>query len=122
MADEEKKEDQTEENIEPVAQKKSSFFSQKIILVGLPIFIVQLVAVYFITANFLLNRVQGYAKNSTPQISQVKGENAGANKKVELGKFIYLIEDIIVNPMGTEGKKLLLASIGFDLSSEEEQK
>ncbi len=120
MAEEEKKQEQPEETPEPAEIKKSSFFSQKVILIGLPLFIVQLVAVYFITANFLLNRVEG----STPNGSRAKTENKsgkeGANK-IELGKYIFLIEDVIVNPEGTEGKKLLLASVGFDLSNENEQ-
>ena len=37
----------------------------------------------------------------------------------ELGKFVFLIDDIIVNPSDTDGKRLLLASIGLDLQSEE---
>jgi flagellar FliL protein len=122
MAEEEKKTEQTEENAEPVVPAKSSFFNQKIIIIGLPLFIVQLVAVYFITANFLLNRVQGSTPNSRASSVENKSENAGENGKVELGKYIYLIEDVIVNPSGTEGKKLLLASVGFDLSNEGEQK
>ncbi len=121
MAEEEEKIEKTEENPEPTVKKKSSFFNQKIILIGLPIFIVQLVAVYFITANFLLNRVQGLTTGANTKTGQNQGENAGKKEKVELGKFIYLIEDIIVNPAQTDGKKLLLASIGFDLSSPEEQ-
>jgi len=32
-----------------------------------------------------------------------------------LGKFIYSIDDIIVNPADTDGKRLLLTSVGFDL-------
>ena len=122
MAEEEKKTEETEENIEPSTPKKSSFFNQKIILFGLPLFIVQLVAVYFITANFLLNRVQGSTSRSTSTKVENKTESSGGTNKVELGKYIYLIEDIIVNPAGTEGKKLLLASVGFDLASDSEQK
>jgi len=121
MAEEEKKQEQPEENPEPAEIKKSSFFSQKVILIGLPLFIIQLVAVYFITANFLLNRVEGSTPNGSRPNTENKSENEGS-KKVELGKYVFLIEDVIVNPAGTEGKKLLLASIGFDLSNENEQK
>ena len=120
MAEEEKKQEQPEDNPEPAEIKKSSFFSQKVILIGLPLFIVQLVAVYFITANFLLNRVEGSTPNDSGAKTENKDEKGGSNK-VELGKYIFLIEDVIVNPAGTEGKKLLLASIGFDLSNENEQ-
>ena len=34
---------------------------------------------------------------------------------MELGKFIYTIEDIIVNPADTDGKRLLLTSVGLDV-------
>ncbi len=121
MADEEKKQEQPEVITEPEPIKKSSFFNQKVILIGLPLFIIQLVAVYFITANFLLNRVEGSTPKGTRTNTEKKDEKNNANNKVELGKFIFLIEDVIVNPAGTEGKKLLLASIGFDLSSDIEQ-
>lgn len=120
MAEEEKKQEQPVDNPEPAELKKSSFFSQKVILIGLPLFIVQLVAVYFITANFLLNRVEGSTPNGSRANSENTSEKEGSNK-IELGKYIFLIEDVIVNPAGTEGKKLLLASIGFDLSNENEQ-
>ena len=36
------------------AEKKPSMFNPKVLMIGLPIFVVQLVAVYFITANILL--------------------------------------------------------------------
>ena len=36
---------------------------------------------------------------------------------VELGKFIYTVEDIIVNPANTDGKRLLLTNLGFDVNS-----
>jgi flagellar protein FliL len=121
MAEEEKKQEQPEASTEPEPIKKSSFFNQKAILIGLPLFIIQLVAVYFITANFLLNRVEGSTPKGAGTKTEKKDEKANASNKVELGKFIFLIEDVIVNPAGTEGKKLLLASIGFDLSSEVEQ-
>mgnify|MGYP001577411940 CR=1 FL=1 len=35
-------------------EKKPSMINPKILMIGLPIFIVQLVAVYFITANILI--------------------------------------------------------------------
>lgn len=93
---------------------KKSGLNPKIFIFGLPIFIVQLVAVYFITANILLHKIEGRNikgsdKDSTAQVSDHSG------KKVELGKFIYTIEDIIVNPADTDGKRLLLTSVGLDV-------
>lgn len=93
----------------------------KVLLFGIPLFIVQLVAVYFITANFLLNRMQG--SNSAAQnnvAGQVKPADAKkAEKPAELGKYIFMVEDLIINPANTDGKRLLLSSLGFDVASEQ---
>jgi flagellar protein FliL len=117
----EKENKEVVENKETEIPKKKSFsINPKIFIIGLPLFIVQLVAVYFITANILLSKVHGSSTNVTEQTNTEKKENK-KEQQVELGKFIFSIEDIIVNPAGTEGKRLLLASIGLDITSEEEQ-
>jgi flagellar FliL protein len=95
---------------------KKSGINLKIFIFGLPIFIVQLVAVYFITANILLHKIESRS---------IKGDGAAAGTQVsdstdkvkvlDLGKFIYTIEDIIVNPADTDGKRLLLTSVGLDV-------
>jgi flagellar FliL protein len=43
-------------------------------------------------------------------------------KTPELGKFIYQVEDQIVNPAGTDGRRLLMVSLGFDVPTEENHK
>ncbi len=112
--------EQTEERIK---ESSSKAFSSKILLIGLPLFIVQLIAVYFITANILLPKIQSH----TSSVSVDSVENGEANaidtvKNLELGKYIYVVEDLIINPAGTDGKRLLLTSIGFDLLTEQNQK
>jgi flagellar FliL protein len=102
-----------------VPKKKAFSLNPKILIVGLPLFIVQLVAVYFITANILLSKVHETGIEASETNAGNK-ENK-KEKQVELGKFIFSVEDIIVNPAGTEGKRLLLASIGLDITTEEEQ-
>ena len=97
-----------------------SGINSKILLLGVPIFMIQLVAVYFITANILLKKLDArnqLAANDSTQAGQVI--NASNEKqKVELGKFIFPVKDIIVNPAGTDGKRLLLTSIGIDLKTQ----
>ena len=121
--------DQTEqkekkEQTEEAAPKAKSSFNLKIILFGLPIFIIQLVVVYFITANFIIgetgnaNAIKTAAKDSSKKEIK-KGRQEIFNPGGELGKFIFPIDDIIVNPSGTDGKRLLLVSLGFDVTSEE---
>jgi flagellar FliL protein len=114
--------DQKELNEQSEAEvpKAKSSFNIKIVLFGLPIFILQLVAVYFITANF----ITGGTRNEIEMKDGVKTENTKERSPLfdgggELGKYILPIDDIIVNPSGTDGKRLLLVSLGFDVADEE---
>ncbi|MHB9039909.1 MAG: flagellar basal body-associated FliL family protein, partial [Melioribacteraceae bacterium] len=56
-----------------------------------------------------------------PATSEIKKEAAPpqANSK-ELGKFVYMVEEILVNPAKTDGKRYLLSSLGFDVPSEKD--
>ncbi|MGA7723535.1 MAG: flagellar basal body-associated FliL family protein [Ignavibacteriaceae bacterium] len=104
-----------------ISTKKSSF-NPKVLLFGIPIFIVQLVVVYFITATILMKKFEN--QNISALKTSVKADSSAqnaANQPVELGKNIYPIEDIVVNPADTDGKRLLLTSIGIDLSKPEMQ-
>lgn len=99
--------------------KSKSGFNSKILVMGIPVFIIQLVAVYFITANILMKKIESRAagEGKGNQAGQVS-DSTGKQQKVELGKYIYSIDDIIVNPAGTDGKRLLLASVGIDLKQD----
>ncbi|AFN75369.1 Flagellar basal body-associated protein FliL [Melioribacter roseus P3M-2] len=96
--------------------------SSKILVIGLPLFIVQLVAVYFITANILLPKIQSHYAVPTEEHAQSGDSSASESEGVEFGKFIYVVDDLIINPAGTDGKRLLLASIGFDIATEQNKK
>ncbi|HEX2984150.1 MAG TPA: flagellar basal body-associated FliL family protein [Ignavibacteriales bacterium] len=139
-----------EENFEPnLGPEKKSAINPKIFLVGLPLFIVQLVVVYFITANILLSKFdkserKDVAKTEnveTDSLSAEEGEEEAANeessgeetkeethsgeegsKASPSGNFIYTVNDVIINPAGTNGQRLMLTSIGFDMKSESQLK
>lgn len=116
------------------SKDKKGGLNMKVLIIGLPVFIIQLVAVYFITANILLSKYQSAAhkKASTEEVSgEEKEEDAkseegsseeGEGKKKESGKFLFSVDEVIINPMGTDGKRFLLASVGFDLKTEVEKK
>ncbi len=118
-----------EENIVPKPEEKpeeapvKKGFNIKILLFGLPLFVVQLAAVYFITANILLPKIQTHS--TSVQSDSVNTDQAQTKKdsvkNIELGKFVYVVDDLIINPAGTDGKRLLLSSIGFDLADEKFQ-
>ncbi len=112
-------------NVESKAgSAKKSGINPKVFIIGLPLFIVQLVVVYFITANILMN------KHNSNQVSAAentgteenKGENKSEAPKESFGKFIYTMEDVIVNPTGTSGQRLMLASVNIDVVSDEQLK
>lgn len=108
---------------EKLNESTSKGFNSKILLIGLPLFIIQLIAVYFITANILLPKIQSHtvaAVADTAGINEANGTDT--IKHIELGKYVYVVEDLIINPAGTDGKRLLLSSIGFDLLTEQNQK
>ncbi|GBD88083.1 flagellar basal body-associated protein FliL [bacterium BMS3Abin03] len=108
----------------PEEIEKKPKFNIKVLLIGIPLFMIQLIIVYFITANFLLDKWkegnQQLTANSNAELtSENKNEDNTSASQNELGKYVYLEEDVIVNPANTQGKRLLLTSIGFDLKSEE---
>lgn len=89
----------------------------KVLIIGLPVFIVQLVVVYFVTANILLSKKDKDALSADKgkaQVTEVK------TSSVQTGP-IETIEDMIVNPAGTNGQKLLLTTVGFGLAAEEKE-
>ncbi len=110
---EENLEEKKIEDIKPAVPKP--VFNFKILLIGLPVFIVQLIIVYFITANILLKKIESRDINKNSKVKTTKVKNVKDATPVILGKFIYSINDIIVNPAGTDGKRLLLTSVGLDV-------
>ncbi len=109
----------TEEPIASSIDKKG--FNIKIVMFGIPIFVVQLIAVYYVTANILLNKIEASHSSLTQTPAEIKQE-APANqaKSNELGKYVFMVEDLIINPANTDGKRLLMSSLGFDVSTEKD--
>lgn len=125
-----KEKENKEANLEePVGISNSSkkSLNPKVFMIGLPLFILQLVIVYFVTANILLTKYES-APQKTSEGETIEtadadtGETEDEAIEADIGKYVYSIEDIIVNPTGTNGQRLLLISLGFDLRSEENLK
>jgi flagellar FliL protein len=90
-----------------------------------------LVVVYFVTANILVSQKspQTNSENKPEVVEEAKTaaepeeeSTSEVSKSEEDSKFIYSVEDIIVNPAGTNGNRLMLVSLGFGLSSEKAKK
>ncbi|MFA7228517.1 MAG: flagellar basal body-associated FliL family protein [Melioribacteraceae bacterium] len=116
---EEVPETKLEESVAPLEKKGG--LNMKVLLFGIPLFMVQVIAIYFITANILLTKIQANHSSATSNPAEVKkaAEPARVESK-ELGKFVYMVEDLIINPAKTDGKRLLMSSLGFDISTEAE--
>jgi flagellar FliL protein len=112
MADEAKKEE----------KKGKKGLNLKVIFIGLPLFIVQLVLVYFITATFLVkSSSDAHSKNGSNDSEHVEGntEEEESDTSNQESQKIFNIEDLIINPAGTNGQRLLLLSLGLGVSTEE---
>jgi len=106
-------------------ETKKKGFNIKILLIGLPIFIIQLVAVYFITANILISKLQPASNKGIAADSTLAAElppEKKASGKEEAGSFIVPITGVIVNPKNSGGQHYLMVNLGIDVDSPEHQK
>lgn len=109
-------------DVSSIPEAKKGMINPKVFLIGLPLFILQLVVVYFVTANILLSKMQATGVNPAGVVADsLKGKASSAEKDAtEVGVNVLNLDDIIVNPTGTNGQRLLLASVGVDLPNKEE--
>ncbi len=115
-------EEQLEQIKESPKEEKKNFFNPKVFIFGLPLFVIQLVVVYFITANIILSeRKTDINLNPEEKQQTVKSDTLKITENMTaIGKNIFNIEDIIVNPAGTNAQRLMLVSIGLDMKRPED--
>lgn len=94
-------------------KEQTPFSLRKLVLFGVPLFFVQLVAVYFVMVKFI---APSQAVQETALA--VKGEHAETSS-LEPEQQVFLLKEVLVNPAGTNGTRFLLTSIGFEVSSSE---
>lgn len=94
-------------------KKKGSGGSlKKMLIMWVPIFIVQLVVAYVVVAKFVKPRMN-------PKTEQVEKEIEKKNPNNYSGEFgeVLLVEDVIVNPKGTDGRRFVNLSVGIECES-----
>jgi len=102
------------QNSEPAVKASApSFFSKTNLMIGVPIFFVQLAIVYFLIAKFFAPA--GHTENSTPKAGEESQKTESATQN------IFLIKDVIINPAGTNGTRFLLTTVGIEVSTPEAQ-
>lgn len=115
-----------EKELDPssIPTPKKGGINPKVLLIGLPVFVLQLAVVYFVTANILMSKkdkeaVSADSHKGKAGVTEI-ADGTVPSAAVQTGP-IEIIEDMIVNPAGTNGKTLLLASIGVGLAAEEKE-
>ncbi len=88
------------------APKSEPFNIKKILIIGVPIIIVQIVLLYFLFAKFVAPGM-----SSQPHVK----EEAAVPDQTQ----VMVIKDIIVNPAGTNGTRFLLTTVGLEIPSSE---
>jgi len=87
---------------------------KKLLIIGVPVFLVQLAAIYFLMVKFI-------APGGAPTADS--GKAADAKESAEHpAQSIFVIKDIIVNPAGTNGTRFLLTTIGLEVTTPEAEK
>jgi flagellar basal body-associated protein FliL len=102
---------------------KAPFLSKKMLMIGIPLFIVQLVAIVVILKMFVFTSGPSTAAShgATKTEESAKGEEGGHGAEGAVQN-IFVVKDVIVNPAGTNGTRFLLTTVGFEVSSPEAQK
>ncbi|HUI10294.1 MAG TPA: flagellar basal body-associated FliL family protein [Bacteroidota bacterium] len=108
------KEQQPPEAAKPAAPAPAAqgITPMKLVIIGVPLFLVQLAVVYFLVAKFV-------APASTPAGPQTR---AAEPKETAEAKSIFVVKDVIVNPAGTNGTRFLLTTVGFEINGIEREK
>jgi flagellar FliL protein len=114
MANEPTQEEQ--KNAQP-EQAKKPLPIKKLIMIGIPVFLVQIVVLFFVATKFV----------GSGQPNQDASASAGQSQKAEegaeggegAGSHMFIVKDLIVNPAGTNGTRFLLISVGFETSTVE---
>lgn len=111
MEKEKKPQEQEGSEMKP-AESSEGFSLKKILIIGVPIFILQVVVIYFLMATFIVPVATNQPDSEQQYIAEEDNDH-------EEEKKIFVTPDIIVNPAGTNGTRFLLTTIGFEVRSPE---
>lgn len=92
---------------------KESMSIQKILMIGIPIVLVQVVLMYFVFVKFIAPSM------SQPQHGAAASEHEAAPEGKDEATQVLVIKDLIINPAGTNGTRFLLTTVGLEVPSVE---
>jgi|Deesub1362B_J571_1020462.scaffolds.fasta_scaffold08497_3 flagellar FliL protein len=97
---------------EEAVEKKSGSSFKKILMIWVPLFLLQTVVAYFIVSKVFRPKLA-----PIPATVQAETKKKKSSKtEGDIGE-IYLIEDVIVNPKGTKGRRFLNVSVALACES-----
>ncbi len=96
------------------AAASQPFISKKMIIIGIPVFLVQVALFYFLLSKFVGSHPVEAASKSDKHETEAVAEEGIKN--------IFVIKDVIVNPSGTNGTRFLLTTIGVEVTTAEAMK
>jgi len=107
--------------------------SVKVIILGISLFSLQLVVIYYLTSELIVPKtsgkqvaiasesnppvVEGFTRGFEPQDSETTILGSEVNNAGE--ENLFVIKDLIINPARTNGARFLLTTIGFRMSNKE---
>jgi flagellar basal body-associated protein FliL len=92
---------------------KEGFSMKKILMFGGPIILIQIVVIYFLVTKFMApSTAQGGQQPAATEHEEKKGEGEPTTQ-------IVVIKDVIVNPAGTNGSRLLVTTVGLEVPTVE---
>jgi len=111
------KETQPPEPAKPAAPAPAAqgMTPMKLVIIGVPLFLVQLAVVYFLVVKFV-------APGAAAPAPAGEAAKAAEQKDASEAKSIYVVKDVIVNPAGTNGTRFLLTTVGFEINGVEREK
>lgn len=95
---------------------------KKILIFGVPAFLIQLVVVYFLTAKFVVPMTAQQPESKAIEQSSKESDDDMSGQKESKEQHIFVVKDLIINPAATNGQRYLLSTIAFNLSSDEAMK
>ncbi len=98
---------------------KAGLPMKKMIIIGIPVFLVQLVLIFFVIKMFIApsgSADAGHEEATKPAETSAGGHGEGAAQS------LFVVKDLIVNPAGTNGTRFLLTTVGFEVSGPEAHK
>jgi flagellar FliL protein len=99
---------------------KAGLPMKKMIFIGIPVFLVQLVLIFFVIKMFIAPSgpadAAGHEETTKPAETSEGGHGEGAAQS------LFVVKDLIVNPAGTNGTRFLLTTVGFEVSGPEAHK